>query len=54
MMEKLEKIVAGLIERQTVGFISSIDENSFPNTKAMLPVKRDGIKHFIGIQKSRQ
>jgi general stress protein 26 len=42
-----QKTVGNLIERQTVSFISSVNENGFPNTKAMLPpVKREGIKIF--------
>jgi len=39
--------IGNLIDKQSVSFISSIDENGFPNTKAMLaPVKREGIKTF--------
>ena len=35
------------IDKSTVTIISSIDNNGFPNTKAMLPPrKRDGIKEF--------
>jgi general stress protein 26 len=41
--ESVEK----LIEHTTVSLISSIDENGFPNTKAMLPPrKREGLKTF--------
>lgn len=41
--EKIEKMIAG----QSVSFISSVDEEGYPNTKAMLaPVKREGIKTF--------
>jgi general stress protein 26 len=37
-----------IIEKQTVSFISSVDEDGFPCTKAMLPpVRRDGIKTFF-------
>jgi general stress protein 26 len=39
--------IGNLIEKQSVSFISSVDEFGFPNTKAMLsPVKREGIKTF--------
>jgi general stress protein 26 len=47
MMRNPRETIGNLIEKQTVGFISSVDENGFPNTKAMLaPVKREGIKTF--------
>ena len=40
--------IGNLIDKQSVSFISSVDENGFPNTKAMLaPVKREGIKTFF-------
>ena len=39
--------IGNLIDKQSVSFISSVDENGYPNTKAMLaPVKREGIKTF--------
>ena len=39
--------IGNLIDRQSVSFISSVDENGYPTTKAMLPpVKREGIKTF--------
>ena len=39
--------IGNLIDKQSVSYISSVDENGFPNTKAMLaPVKREGIKTF--------
>lgn len=41
------KTIGNLIDKQSVSFISSVDENGFPNTKAMLPPrKREGIKVF--------
>lgn len=47
MMKNPEETIGNLIDKQNTSFISSIDENSFPNTKAMLaPCKRDGIKIF--------
>ena len=46
-MKNLEEMIGNLINKQGVSFISSIDENGYPNTKAMLPpVKREGIKTF--------
>ena len=39
------KTIGNLIDKQSVSFISSVDEKGFPNTKAMLPPrKREGIK----------
>ena len=47
MMRNPLETIGNLIEKQSVSFISSVDENGFPNTKAMLaPVKREGIKTF--------
>ena len=47
MMKNPEETIGNLIEKQSVSFIGSIDENGFPNTKAMLPpCKREGIKTF--------
>ena len=34
------KTIGNLIDRQGVSFISSVDENGYPNTKAMLPPRR--------------
>lgn len=46
-MKNTEETIVNLIEKQSVSFISSVDENGYPNTKAMLaPVKREGIKTF--------
>ena len=46
-MKDAEKTLGNLIEKQEVTYISSIDEDGFPNTKAMLPPrKREGIKVF--------
>ena len=46
-MKNPEETIGNLIEKQSVSFIGSIDENGFPATKAMLPpCKRDGIKTF--------
>lgn len=47
MMRDAEKTIGNLIDKQKVAFISSIDSDGFPNTKAMLPPrKREGIKTF--------
>lgn len=47
MLKDAEQTIGNLIEKQGVSFISSIDKNGFPNTKAMLPPsRREGIKTF--------
>jgi general stress protein 26 len=44
-MKDAEKTIGNLIDNCKISFISSIDEDGFPNTKAMLaPRERDGIK----------
>ena len=46
-MRNVEQTISNLIDKQSVAFISSIDEDGFPNMKAMLPPrKREGIKEF--------
>jgi general stress protein 26 len=46
-MRDAEQTIGNLIDKQSVSYISSIDEDGFPNTKAMLPPrKREGIKVF--------
>ncbi len=46
-MRDAEKTIGNLIDKQKVSFISSIDRDGFPNTKAMLPPrKREGIQVF--------
>ena len=46
-MRDAEQTVGNLIDKQGVSFISSVDTDGFPNTKAMLPPrKREGIKVF--------
>jgi len=46
-MRNPQETIGNLIDKQNVSFISSIDENGYPNTKAMLPpIKREGIKTF--------
>jgi len=47
MMRNPEQTIGNLIDKQGVAFISSVDADGFPNTKAMLPPrKREGIKVF--------
>ena len=44
-MRNPEQTLGNLIDKQSVAFISSIDNEGFPNIKAMLPPrKREGIK----------
>ncbi len=46
-MKDPEQTIGNMIDKQGVAFIASIDENGFPNAKAMLPPrKREGIKKF--------
>ncbi len=46
-MRDPEKTIGNLISKQGVAFMSSVDKNGFPNTKAMLPpCKTEGIKIF--------
>lgn len=45
MMRDANKTIGNIIDKQKIAFISSIDEDGFPNTKAMLkPRKREGIQ----------
>lgn len=47
MMRDAEKTIGNIIEKQSTAYISSVDEDGFPNMKAMLaPRKREGIKVF--------
>lgn len=46
-MENYNTIISELIDRQDVCFLSFINANDFPTTRAMLnPRKRQGIKEF--------
>lgn len=46
-MRDAKATIGNLIDKQSVSFISSVDEEGYPNTKAMLPPrKREGIKTF--------
>jgi general stress protein 26 len=47
MMKNPAETIGNLIDKQSFSFISSVDEDGYPNTKAMLsPCKREGIKIF--------
>jgi general stress protein 26 len=47
-MRNFSKTVGDIIDKASVSIISSVDENGFPNTKAMLfPRKRENIKHLF-------
>ena len=47
MMKDPERTIGNLVDQQRIGFIASVDENGFPNMKAMLaPRVRNGIKEF--------
>ena len=47
-MRDAEKTVGNIIDKQKVCYISSVDAEGFPNTKAMLkPRKRNGIKEIF-------
>jgi general stress protein 26 len=46
-MKDAEKTIGTIIDKSKVSFIGSVDENGYPNMKAMLcPRKRNGIKEF--------
>lgn len=46
-MKDAIKTIEAILDKQSVVFLSSVDENGFPNTKAMLaPRKREGITVF--------
>ena len=47
MMKDPEKTIGNMIDKQSICYISSIDADGFPNTKAMLqPRKRNGIREI--------
>lgn len=47
MMKNAEATIAKLIDNQRVAFIGSVDEDGFPNVKAMLmPREREGMRTF--------
>ena len=47
-MKDAAQTIGNLSDKQGVSFISSVDSDGFPNTKAMLPPrKREGLKTFF-------
>jgi general stress protein 26 len=47
-MRDASKTIGNLIDKVNISIISSIDEDGFPNSKAMLPPrKREGIKYIF-------
>ena len=47
-MRDFEKTIGNMADKTKIAFVGSIDEEGFPNIKAMLkPRKRDGIKNFF-------
>jgi general stress protein 26 len=47
MLKNAAQTIGDLIDKQSISFISSIGDDGFPYTKAMLPPrKREGIKIF--------
>ena len=47
-MRDASKTIGNIIDKASVSIISSVDEDGFPNSKAMLPPrKRENIKHFF-------
>lgn len=47
MLRDAQQTIGNLIDKQGVSYISSVDQDGFPNTKAMLPPRRrEGIKVF--------
>ena len=47
-MRDVISTIGNLIDKAGVSIISSVDEDGFPNSKAMLPPrKREGIKHIF-------
>ena len=46
-MRDAKKTIGTIIDKQGVAFLSSVGEDGFPNTKAMLPPRvREGIRVF--------
>ncbi len=46
-MHNPEKTIGNIIDKAGVSIISSVDETGYPNTKAMLPPrKQEGLHHI--------
>ena len=47
MMRDPEQTIGNLIDRRNTSFVGSVDEDGYPEVKAMLPPrKREGIRPF--------
>ena len=47
MMRDPEQTIGNLIDRRNTSFVGSVDEDGYPEVKAMLPPrKREGIRTF--------
>ena len=47
-MRDASKTIGNMIDKASVSIVSSVDEEGFPNSKAMLPPRRrEGIKHIF-------
>lgn len=47
-MRDSAKTIGNIVDKQTVAFLGSIDQEGFPNIKAMLqPRNREGIRTFL-------
>jgi general stress protein 26 len=46
MNNELKNEIQSLIENAKVAYVSSVDGNGYPNTKAMLSLKHDGMRTF--------
>jgi len=42
MMRDAVQTIGNLVDKQGVSLISSVDDDGFPNTKAMLPPRKRG------------
>lgn len=42
MTDKISKEISNLIENSNNAFVSSVDQNGFPNTKAMFALYHEG------------
>ncbi|MCL2361704.1 MAG: pyridoxamine 5'-phosphate oxidase family protein [Defluviitaleaceae bacterium] len=43
MTEEMKQEIHSLVENAKVVYVSSVDENGYPNTKAMLSLQREGL-----------
>lgn len=53
MDQEMNKDICGLVVNSAIAFVSSVNQDGFPNTKAMLNLKRDDIKtHYFSTNRS--